>query len=105
MQKEEEDQEGQWRRVAPNMLAGGSHPQATSDPGKEEKDKKETRVLSWADCNDEEVKENEEEVKEEKETGRREMTDERPPGLEEMESEPKTHEEEKHGQVESEQDA
>ena len=39
-------------------------------------------MLSWADCNDEEAKENEEEVKEEKETGQREMTDERPPGLE-----------------------
>ena len=105
MQKEEEDHEGQRGRVAPNMEAGGSHPQATSDPGKGEKEKEETRVLSWADCNDEEVKENEEEGKEEKETGQREMTDEGPPGLEEMESEPKTQEEEKHGQVESEQEA
>ena len=35
--------------MAPNMEAGGSHRQATSDPGKEEKEKKETRVLSWAD--------------------------------------------------------
>ena len=77
---EEEDERG---RVAPNMGAGGSHPQATSDPGKE---KKETRVLSWADCNDEEVEENEEEVEEEKETGQRETSDERPPGLKEVES-------------------
>ena len=46
--------------------------QATSDPGKEEKEKKETRVLSWTDCNNEEAKENEAEVKEEKETEQRE---------------------------------
>ena len=91
-------------RMSPNMGAGGSHPQATSDPGKEEKGNKETRVLSWADCNDEETKENEEEVKEEKETGQREMTDERPPGLEEVEREPKTQGEEQ-SQVESEQGA
>ena len=57
MQQEEMQHEEQRGRVAPNMGAGGSHPQATSDPGKE---KKETRVLSWADCNDEEVEENEE---------------------------------------------
>ena len=36
--------------------AAGSHPQAMSDPRK----KKETRGLRWADCNDEEGKENEE---------------------------------------------
>ena len=30
MQKEEEDQEEQRGRVAPNMGAGGSHPQAMS---------------------------------------------------------------------------
>ena len=88
------ENEEEWGRVAPNMGAGGSHPQATSDPGKEEKEKKETRVLSWADSNDEEAKENEEEVKEEKETGQREMTDERPPGLEEVESETKREREE-----------
>ena len=98
------ENEEEWGRVAPNMGAGGSHPQATSDPGKEEKGKKETPMLSWSDCNDEEAKENEEEVKEEKETGQREMTDERLPGLEEVESEPKTQEEEKHGRVESEQE-
>ena len=93
-------------RMAPNMGAGGSHPQATSDPGKEEKEKKETRVLSWADCNDEEAKENEEEVEEEKKMGQREMTDERPPGLEEeVENELKTQQEEKPSQVESEHEA
>ena len=88
-QEAEEDERG---RVAPNMGAGGSHPQATSDPGKK---KKETRVLRWADCNDEE---------EEKETGQREMTDERPPGLEEVESESKTQQEKEPSQVESEQE-
>ena len=98
--RENEEERG---RVAPNMGAGGSHPQATSDPGKEEKGKKETRMLSWADCNDEEAKENEEEVKEEKVTGQTEMTDEKPPGLEEVESEPKTQREEQ-SQVKSERE-
>ena len=83
MQQEEMEHEEQRGRVAPNMGAGGSHPQATSDPRKK---KKETRVLRWADCNDEEGKENEEEVEEEKEAGQQEMTDKRPPGLEEVES-------------------
>ena len=83
MQQEEMEHEEQRGRVAPNMGAGGSHPQATSDPRKK---KKETRVLRWADCNDEEGKENEEEVEEEKEAGQRETTEERPPGLEEVES-------------------
>ena len=80
MQQDEMEHEEQRGGVAPNMGAGGSHPQATSDPRKK---KKETRVLRWADFNDEEGKENEEEVEEEKEAVQREMTDERPPGLEE----------------------
>ena len=67
MQQEEMEHEEQRGRVAPNMGAGGSHPQATSDPRKK---KKETRVLRWADCNDEKGKENEEEVEEEKEARR-----------------------------------
>ena len=79
MQQEEMEHEEQRGRVAPNMGAGGSHPQATSDTGKK-------KVLRWADCNDEEGKENEEEVEEEKETGQWEKTEERPPGLEEVES-------------------
>ena len=79
MQQEEMEHEEQRGRVAPNMGAGGSHPQATSDTGKK-------KVLRWADCNDEEVEENEEEVEEEKETGQWEKTEERPPGLEEVES-------------------
>ena len=85
MMKREEDQEAdeeEQGRVAPNMGAGGSHPQATSDP-------REARVLSWADCKDEE-----------------ETTEERPPGLEEgVENEPKTQQEEKPTEVESEQEA
>ena len=94
-------------RVAPNMGAGGSHPQAKSDPGKE-KEKKETRVLSWADCNDEEVRESEEEVEQEKETRQWETTEERPrpPGLEEeVESESKTQQEKEPSQVENAQES
>ena len=79
MQQEEMEHEEQWGRVAPNMGAGGSHPQATSDTRKK-------KVLRWADCNDEEGKENEEEVEEEKEAEQWEKTEERPPGLEEVES-------------------
>ena len=79
MQQEEMEHEEQRGRVAPNMGAGGSHPQATSDTRKK-------KVLRWADCNDEEGKENEEEVEEEKEAGQWEKTEERPPGLEEVES-------------------
>ena len=62
---------------------------------KERRGEEEARVLIWADCNDEE----------EKETGEWEMTEERPQGLEEAESELKTQEEEKPSQVESEQEA
>ena len=102
--KHPETREGEEERVrmAPNMGAGGSHPQAMSDPRK----KKETRGLRWADCNDEEGKENEEEVEEQKEVGQRERTDERLPGLaEEQENELKTQQEEKPSQGESEQEA
>ena len=96
------DQEDERDRVAPNMGAGGSHSQATSDPGKKEEEKKETRVLSWADCNDEEVEENEEEVEQEKETRQeQELTGEKPPGLEaneESEHEVKEDEEQRRAQ-------
>ena len=70
--------------------AGCSHPQATSDPGNRDEEKREARVLSWADCKDEE-----------------ETTEERPLGLEEeeLENEPKAQQEEKPTQVESEQEA
>ena len=90
MQQEEMEHEEQRGRVAPNMGAGGSHPQATSDPRKK---KKETRVLRWADCEDDEGKEEEEQETREKkeqekeketgpETGRKEEKSEKPPGLE-----------------------
>ena len=92
MQQEEMEHEEQRGRVAPSMGAGGSHPQAMSEPRK----MKETRGLRWADCNDEEGKGNEEEVEEQKEVGQRERTDERLPGLaEEQENELKTQQEEK----------
>ena len=55
MQKEEEqEQEEQRDRVAPNMGAGGSHPQAMSVP-----ERKETRGMRWADCEDDERQEEE----------------------------------------------
>ena len=96
---DEEDERG---RVAPNMGAGGSHPQATSDPGKREKEKRKARVLSWADCKDEEVQEHEEEVEQEKETRQEEeLTGEKPPGLEadeESEHEVKEDEEQRRAQ-------
>ena len=92
MQQEEMEHEEQRGRVAPNMGAGGSHPQATSDPRKK---KKETRVLRWADYNDEEGKENEEEGEEQKEVGQREKTDERLPGLAEEQSENEAQDEER----------
>ena len=103
MMKGEEDQEADEEdergRVAPNMGAGGSHPQATSDPGEEEKEKKEARVLRWADCNEEDEKEEEwkrkvmwldgsdeeQDGQEEKETGQEKTTGEKPPGLEDVE--------------------
>ena len=103
MQKEEMEQEEQQGRVAPNMGAGGSHPQATSDPREEEAEerRKGTRRPRWADCEDDEGKEEEEqetekerqqETREKKEqekeketrpeTGHKELTSEKPPGLE-----------------------
>ena len=101
-QKADEEERG---RVAPNMGAGGSHPQAMSDPGNGEEEKREARVLSWADCKDEEVEENQEGAEGEKETRQEEeLTGEKPPGLEEeeVESEPKTQQEEKPSRVERE---
>ena len=96
MQKEEMEQEEQRGRVAPNMRAGGSHPQATLDPREEEAEerRKGTRRPRWADCEDDEGKEEEEletererqEQEKEKETrpetGHKEPTSEKPPGLE-----------------------
>ena len=106
MMEDEEDQEADEEdergRVAPNMGAGGSHPQATSDPRKREEEKRKARVLSWADCKDEEVQENEEEVEQEKETRQEEeLVGEKPPGLEaneESEHEVKEDEEQRRAQ-------
>ena len=74
--KDENNGEGhELGRMAPDMGAGGSHPQAISDPEKEE-EKEETRRMRWADCDDDEGKEEEEqETKEEREevtTGKKE---------------------------------
>ena len=76
MQQEEMEHEEQRGRVAPNMGAGGSHLQATSDPREEETEerRKRARRPRWADCEDDEGKE--------KETRPRELTSEKPPGLE-----------------------
>ena len=52
VQKEEEEQEEQRDRVAPNMGAGGSYSQAMSVPVR-----RETQGMRWADCEDEERKE------------------------------------------------
>ena len=113
MLKEEMEQEEQRGRVAPNMGAGGSHLQATSDPREKETEerRKRTRRPRWADCKDDEGKEEEEqetgregqeeveskkgqvtegEEKEQQEkekelrqkTGQEERTSEKPPGLE-----------------------
>ena len=155
-QQETEEKEEERVRMAPNMGAGGSHPQATSDPGEgemaegeqqcnEEKEeilkllrgwqeketspivrwaladesaeeeinqeevregsgeeKKETRGMRWADCEDNEGKEKEEQEKEKEtrqETEQEELTNEEPPGLEEREeSKQEAHGEERKAQ-------
>ena len=67
--KDENNGEGhELGRMAPNMGAGGSYPQAISDPEKKE-EKKETSEMRWADCEDDERKE-EGERKQEKERER-----------------------------------
>ena len=65
MQKEKEDQEGQRGRVAPNMGAGGSHPQAISVP-----ERKETQGMRWANYEDDEGKDEEEHEIEKRKAGR-----------------------------------
>ena len=75
-------------RMAPNMEAGGSYPQAISDPEKEEK--RETRGMRWTDCEDDEGKkekdrEQEKEKETRQETGQEELTNEKPPGSEQRE--------------------
>ena len=73
----EADEEDERDRVAPNMGAGGSYPQATWDPRKEEKDSKEKgegrkqtrRQERWADWEDDDgEEEGEKEQETEKET-------------------------------------
>ena len=82
-QQEMREREEEWVRMAPNMGAGGSHPQATSDSGegemaegndeKEEsnqengEEKEETRGMRWADCEDDEGEKNKEEQETEEE--------------------------------------
>ena len=52
-EEQETDEEDEQVQVAPNMGAGGSHPQAMLDPEEEavEEDRG-TRKLRWADCDD-----------------------------------------------------
>ena len=67
MQKEEEKQEKQRGRVAPNMEAGGSHSQAMSVP-----ERREIRRMRRADCENDERKEEEERERDEtREPGKR----------------------------------
>ena len=68
-------------RMAPNMGAGGSYPR---------KKKRETRGMRWADCEDDEGKEEEEREQEKEketrqETRQEELTNEKPPGSEQRE--------------------
>ena len=69
MQKEDIKQEEQRGRVAPNMEAGGSHLQATPDPREEEARERRPR---WADCEDDEGKEEEEQETEKRKAARSE---------------------------------
>ena len=71
-EKEERD------RMAPDMEAGGSHPQATSDPGEEEMaEEKGTRGMRWADCEDDEGEKNKEEQETEEAERKKEQEAER----------------------------
>ena len=55
---QEADEEDERGRVAPNMGAGGSHPQATTDPEEEAvEEERGRRKLSWADCDEKEEEE------------------------------------------------
>ena len=108
-----EEEEDKRVKVAPNMGPGGSYPQAMADPEEEviEEEKKGVRRMRWADCEDDEGKEEEEqemakerqeEAEEEKEeTEQEELTSEKPPGLqanEESEHEVKEDEEQRRAQ-------
>ena len=66
--EEKEHEEDERVQVAPNMGAGGSHPQATTDPGEEDGKRK-----RWADFDDEDEKQRQEgqdAKKEEKRAGK-----------------------------------
>ena len=76
-QKKEDAHEGQRDRMAPNMGAGGSHPQAMAVP-----ETRETREMRWADCEDDE---RQEEEKREQET-EKETTKDRARGTDERET-------------------
>ena len=45
-QQETVEEQDEWVQMAPNMGAGGSHPQAMSDPGEEENKQEEVREES-----------------------------------------------------------
>ena len=90
-EEEKEHEEDERVQMAPNMGAGGSHPQAMADPKEEEgaeEEKKEMRRPRWADCDDdEEVElekegEREDKAKGEKVSVQEEVTDEKTKGLE-----------------------
>ena len=87
-EKCENEDEDERVRVASNVGAGGSHPQALSDS---EEGERVTLRVRWADCKAEEGKEEEEQetavereedTEGEKETGQVKMASEKPPGLE-----------------------
>ena len=57
-EEQETDEEDERVQVAPNMGAGGSHPQAMLDPEEEAvEEERGTRKLRWADCDDKEEEE------------------------------------------------
>ena len=67
-QQEIREREEERVRMAPNMGAGGSHPQAMAEEEMKEEEKKGVRRLRWADCEDDEGKEEEEREQEQEET-------------------------------------
>ena len=104
MRKKRRTTEGQRGRVAPDMGAGGSHPQAMSVP-----ERKEIQGKRWADCEDdegegEEEREQETEKEKRQETGQEELTSGKPPGFEQKEeSRQEAREEQRRAQEEREE--
>ena len=69
--KDENNGEGhELDRMAPNMGAGGSYTQAISDP-EYKKERREIREMRWADCENDERKEEEERKRQSKKLGKR----------------------------------